>query len=169
MASFCKATAPARAPHLHPAGDEEIGKISLKLTVHDLFRGSLGKYGQTLMTALLDDALTLTILIGEEERHVTLSSEMIADAEHTLSRMDRDMDKGWQLGRRFIEHPGTIERCQIAADRLLTALHTQNEASMSLMSAYILSRLKDVQSVNLNTEGEADETLFYDHHHSLIS
>lgn len=121
------------------------------------------------MTALLDDALTLTILIGDEERHITLSSEMIADAEKLLQKMDRDMDKGWQLGRRFIVEPDTVQRCQIAANRLLTALHIQNEASMSLMAAYILSRLEHVRSVNLNTEGEADETQFYDHHNAVIT
>jgi len=111
----------------------------------------------------------LVVLTGEEERQVSLQPGMIADAATILEKMDHDMDKGWQLGKHFVSSPNTIQRCQIAANRLLTALHTENEASVALMSAYILTRLDDVRTVSVNTEGEAEETLFYTAENSLIT
>ena len=111
----------------------------------------------------------LSILIADEQRQVSVDNSMLEEAKPLLDKMDHDMDRGWQLGRHFIQAPNSIERCQIVADRLLTALHTQNQASMTLMAAYILSRLPDVKTVNINSEGEAEETMFYDHDNALIS
>ncbi len=79
------------------------------------------------------------------------------------------MSRGWQLGREFVSRPNLHQRCQIAAERLLTALHTENPASKNLMAAFILSRLPDVAAVNINDEGEANETLFYNSNNALIS
>ena len=105
---------------------------------------------------------TLQILVDDQERKIELTQDMILEAESILTKMDRDMDKGWQLARRFIDNPSVMQRCQIASNRLLTGLHTGNEATVSLMGCYIVSRLKDVSTVAINSEGEDDQTLFYD-------
>ena len=120
------------------------------------------------MTDAPANRLMLSILIAEEQRQVFVDKSLLEDALPLLDKMDHDMDRGWQLGRRFIQTPNSIERCQIVADRLLTALHTQNQASTTLMAAYILSRLPDVKTVNINAQGEAEETMFYDHKDALI-
>jgi hypothetical protein len=116
-----------------------------------------------------DDTLSLSIMVADEQRQISVDKTMLNDALPVLERMDRDMDKGWQLGRRFIASPNSLERCQIVANRLLTALHTQNQASMTLMAAYILTRLPEAKTININTEGEAEETMFYDRNDSLLS
>ena len=77
------------------------------------------------------DPFTLKILIDEQERKFELSREMIDEAQEILAKMDRDMDKGWQLARQFIDNPSVIQRCQIASNRLLTGLHTGNKATVS--------------------------------------
>ena len=122
-----------------------------------------------MISSANDNTLILSILVADEKSHVSVDKAMLDDALPLLDGMDRDMDKGWQLGRRYIAAPSSIERCQIVANRLLTALHTRSQASMTLMAAYILDRLPEVKTVNINAEGEAEETMFYDQNDSLIS
>jgi hypothetical protein len=74
--------------------------------------------------------------------------------------MDADMDRGWQMSRQWIEHPNQLQRCQIAADKLMAAEEAGNETMVQLMAAYILTRLPGVAGVRINTEGEMLETEF---------
>ena len=37
------------------------------------------------------------------------------------------MDKGWQMSRFWVEKPDLYQRCQIVADRILGAFHTENQ------------------------------------------
>ncbi len=114
------------------------------------------------------DSVTLIVIIDSEERKIRIEAEMLDNAASLIQKMDHDMNHGWQLGRDFIETPNTLQRCQIAADRLLTALHTDNEASTLLMSAYILCRLPNACTVNISVTGEAAETQFFDEHNCAI-
>ncbi|NKB63841.1 MAG: hypothetical protein GKR95_17570 [Gammaproteobacteria bacterium] len=111
----------------------------------------------------------LTILVGIDEQRISICEDVLMDAEPIFQKMDHDMSRGWQLGRQFVPSPNKLQRCQIAADRLLTALHTENSASMNLMAGFILSRLPGVASVNINDEGETNETMFYNTDNALIS
>ena len=113
--------------------------------------------------------LVLKIVLEDEQREIAVPENIVADAAPLLEKMDGDMDHGWQIGRRFSESPGTIERCQVAADRLLSALHTDNQASITLMACYILARLEGVAAVYINSHGEPDQTLFYNQENLLIS
>ncbi len=116
-----------------------------------------------------DAVLVLKIALEDEQRSIAVPGDMVADAAPLLQKMDDDMDHGWQIGRRFSESPGTIERCQVATDRLLSALHSDNQASITLMVCYILANLEGVASVTINSDGEPDQTLFYDQDNVLIS
>jgi hypothetical protein len=113
--------------------------------------------------------LVLNIVLEDEQREIAVPENIVVDATPLLEKMDDDMDHGWQIGRRFSESPGTIERCQVAADRLLSALHTDNQASITLMACYILARLEGVSAVYINAHGEPDQTLFYNQENVLIS
>jgi hypothetical protein len=68
--------------------------------------------------------------------------------------MDSDMDEDWQMSRERIENPDQQQRCQIAADKLLNAISTENQTLLLLMAGYILSRMPGVTEIHLNTEGE---------------
>jgi hypothetical protein len=68
--------------------------------------------------------------------------------------MDADMDAGWQVDREWVEKPETMLRAQIAANKLLTALDNEDHRLGRLMAGYIVSRLPDVERVELNPAGE---------------
>jgi hypothetical protein len=53
-----------------------------------------------------------------------------------------------------------FSRCQIAANKLLTALETQNENLAFLMAGYILTRLPGTKTVRVDTSGEIANTEF---------
>ena len=103
--------------------------------------------------------MILNIVLEYRPIAISVADEMLRDAQDFYAKMDRDMDQGWQMSRTWVEHPSLIERCQIAADKLHTALNTRNETLVMLMAGYILSRLPQVRSVTINTEGEMQETI----------
>lgn len=103
--------------------------------------------------------MILNIVVEDRTIAITVTDEMLRDAQDFYTKMDRDMDQGWQMSREWVEHPTAIERCQIAADKLHTALNTQNETLVMLMAGYILSRLPKIRSITINTDGEMQETL----------
>ena len=102
--------------------------------------------------------MVLNIVIEERPISIPVADEMLRDAQDFYAKMDRDMDQGWQMSREWVEHPTQIERCQIAADKLHTALNTRNDTLAMLMAGYILSRLPSVRQVTINTDGEMQET-----------
>ena len=103
---------------------------------------------------------TLTIIIEDKQIPVNLPDSVIESGRSAFEQMDADMDRGWQMSRVWVDHPDDIQRCQIVADRLLTAVEQANEASTGLMSAYILNRLSNVSAVNIDISGDMTETRF---------
>ena len=89
---------------------------------------------------------------------ITLDQGQIEQAAPLLEKMDRDMDRGRQFGPKFLRNPGRLERCQIAADRILTALHQDNVATVHLMCAYIVSRMPGTVSMDIDTSGAVSYT-----------
>lgn len=97
-----------------------------------------------------------------EDRHYPLDvpEALLNDAEEFYSRMDSDMDNGWQMSRQWVDKPNTTERCQIVADKLMMALHADNPQMVSLMGGYIMARMPGVKGVRIDTSGEIQETEF---------
>ena len=102
--------------------------------------------------------MQLTLHIDDKTQTIEISKDILKEANDFFKMMDRDMDRGWQMSREWVECPNLIQRCQIAADKLLSAIHSENETLMMLMAGYILSRLPDVTGVKINTDGEMMET-----------
>lgn len=102
--------------------------------------------------------MKLTITIDEQSRDLEVPNNFLGGAEDFFRKMDHDMDQGWQMGPEFVEHPDVTQRCQIAADKILTAIDTENKNLLMLMAGYILSRMPDVTAVDINTGGEMMET-----------
>lgn len=84
------------------------------------------------------------------------------DGHEFFAKMDADMDKGWQMSREFVENPDRVQRCQIAADRILTAISNGNKTLALLMAAYIFDRLPGVAAINIDIDGDMMNTHFYD-------
>lgn len=97
-----------------------------------------------------------------EDRHYPLDvpEALLSDAEEFYSKMDSDMDKGWQMSRQWVDSPNTTERCQIVADKLMMALNADNPQMVSLMGGYIMARMPGVKGVRIDTGGEIQETEF---------
>lgn len=104
--------------------------------------------------------MILTAYINDKPYQFDIPQTMIDEGESFFSKIDADMDKGWQMSREFVEKPGRVERCQIAADRILDAMAKDNRTLALLLSAYIVVRMPGVTVVNVDTEGDILQTSF---------
>ncbi len=102
--------------------------------------------------------MVITIYIDDKSQQIEISNEALAEGADFFQKMDNDMDNGWQMSREWIEKPDQIQRCQIAANKLLSAISSENETMLMLMAAYILSRAPNTESVHIDTSGEMLET-----------
>ncbi len=102
--------------------------------------------------------MILNIYVDDSAYAIEVPTDMMQEGEEFFARMDRDMDRGWQMSRTYVERPNTVQRCQIAADKILTALHTGNQKLALLMAGYVLSRVPGVQGVRIDTNGEIFNT-----------
>lgn len=104
--------------------------------------------------------MKLNVFIDDQPQAIEVPDSMIAEGKEFFAKMDADMDKGWQMGRTWVDKVTTEQRCQIAADRLLTAIEGDNESTKLLMTAYILYKLPKATDVRIDTNGEMLETEF---------
>lgn len=102
--------------------------------------------------------MVLTIVAGEQPINIDVPEFLISDAIELFEKMDRDMDKGWQMSRVWVEKLSDTQRCQVAADRLLTALETENENMKLMMAGYILYKMPNVKNVYIDVEGDMTAT-----------
>ena len=102
--------------------------------------------------------MKLNIIVDERALTVDVPPHMLHEAEDFYRKMDSDMDGGWQMGTEFIENPDKVQRCQIAANKLLTSLSSANETMITLMAGYILKNLPGVTGVRIDTGGEMQHT-----------
>ena len=102
--------------------------------------------------------MILNVYVDDRTFQVDVPQDVLDEGREFFARMDEDMDRGWQMSREFVDNPGALERCQIAADKLLTALHKDNRNLLLLMAGYILTRLPGVHGVTIDTTGEIQNT-----------
>jgi Na+-transporting NADH:ubiquinone oxidoreductase subunit NqrF len=101
--------------------------------------------------------MNLKVVIEDNSHLVNVPNHLLIDAIDYFEMMDKSMNKGYQMSQYWVEKPDVFQRCQIAADKLLTALHTHNENTSTLLAAYILSRLPDTKIVVLSPTGDMNE------------
>ena len=98
--------------------------------------------------------MQLRIQINDTTRDIDVPDFMVLEGEDFFAQIDQDMDKGYQMSRTWVAKPDREQRCQIVADKILTALSNGNQKSGTLMAAYILKRMPQIREVHLNTEGD---------------
>ncbi len=103
--------------------------------------------------------MILNAIIDDQIYTLNVPDEIITDASNFFDRMDSDMNQGVQMSREWIENPDRIQRCQVAADKLLTALENENHNLGRLMAGYILARMPDIDSVQIDTSGDMTATI----------
>ena len=102
--------------------------------------------------------MLLTLHIDDKTQTLDIPETILSEGEEFFAMMDKDMDKGWQMSREWIDKPNTPQRCQIADDKLLNAINAENETLLMLMAGYILARAPKTIAIHINTEGEIHET-----------
>ena len=103
------------------------------------------------------------VVIGDQVYAIEVSEEILREAGDFLARLDRDMDRGWQMSREFVARPDRLQRCQIVADKLLTGIVQGNESMAMLMAGYIALRMPGATGVDIDATGEMQNTeLLYD-------
>jgi hypothetical protein len=98
--------------------------------------------------------MILKVTIDEKTFPLELDQSMISSAQDMFTKMDTDMDQGWQMSRTWVEAPNDMQRCQIAADKMLTAIQQEKTATVGLMAAYIMNKIPGVQAVDIDTSGD---------------
>ncbi len=98
--------------------------------------------------------MILNVVIDDQLLELNVPEAFIEQAHDFFAKMDADMDQGWQVDREWIEKPDTMLRAQIAANKLFTALENEDHKLGRLMAGYIVSRIPNVESVELNPAGE---------------
>tara|TARA_B100001758_G_scaffold247926_1_gene268617 strand:- start:6709 stop:7029 length:321 start_codon:yes stop_codon:yes gene_type:complete len=102
----------------------------------------------------------LKVILGENEYPLKIKENIINDAQSFFSKMDADMDKGWQMSKSWVENPSQFQRCQIAADRLFTSIHLNKKETAIMMAAYIINQMPTVKIIDIDTTGNMSETSF---------
>ena len=102
----------------------------------------------------------LNVELGDQTVAVNVPEAMVQDAHDFFRSVDGDMDRGWQMNRVWVDRPDRLQRCQIVADRLHTAIEQNNQQLATLLAAYILSALPDTARVVVDMEGNMQDTEF---------
>jgi len=98
------------------------------------------------------------VIVGDQVYAVDVPEDLLSEAEEFHARLDRDMDRGWQMSREFVSRPDRLQRCQIVADKLLTALSQGNESTAMLMAGYIARRVPGAVGADIDAAGEMQNT-----------
>lgn len=102
--------------------------------------------------------MKLNIYVADNMIPIEVPEDMLADAEQIYAKMDSDMDKGWQMYRDWVDDLTQQQRCQVVANKILTALENENEPSAMLMAGYIMTRMPGVLNVHISTDGDITQT-----------
>lgn len=102
--------------------------------------------------------MQLKVLVDDAAYRLDVPDDMLFEADEFFDKMDRDMDRGWQMSREYVERPDPQQRCQIVADKLVTALMNGRKTTALLMAGYILTRSPGVTGVDVDTTGEMQNT-----------
>ena len=104
--------------------------------------------------------MQLNIIVDDYSMNLEIPDDFLQASVDSFDRLDRSMDKGVQMGRDWLQSPDRHQRCQIAADKLLTALETDDQGLAMLSAGYIVSRLPGIVRVHIDNSGEIRGTMF---------
>jgi hypothetical protein len=103
--------------------------------------------------------MILKLIVDDQLYELNVPEDFLTQAADFFTRMDRDMDAGWQMGREWVANPSLEQRAQIAANKLFTAMDNEDHNLGRLMAGYILSRLPDVEAVEVSASTELQDIL----------
>jgi hypothetical protein len=106
--------------------------------------------------------MNITVEFDDKSYALDVPPALAGEASDFFEKMDADMDCGWQMSRWWVPDPDLTQRCQIVADKLLTAMQKDNTEAALLMCAYILHKMPATKRIRINTDGEIQGNEFLD-------
>lgn len=106
--------------------------------------------------------MKVSVEIDDKSYDLDVPDTLIREAGDFFARMDGDMDQGWQMSRWWVPDPDALQRCQIAADKLLTALQNNQTEAALMMCGYILRARPETRRIVINTAGEIQANEFHE-------
>jgi hypothetical protein len=104
--------------------------------------------------------MILKAIVDDQVYTLKVPEQILQSGEEFFDQLDRDMDQGWQMSREWVDRPNQLQRCQIIADKLLSALEKENERLGMMMAGYICARLPQVDAVEFDLQGEMQHHQF---------
>ena len=101
--------------------------------------------------------MQFNITIDQMPYALEVSDAIFEELKPIVADMDAEYDKGIQLGRHWVDEPTAEQRCQIAANKIVNALHQEDVRSFYVMASYILSKFPALKMVTVDTDYEIDE------------
>ncbi len=102
--------------------------------------------------------MLLNVLISGNTIPVDVPDMMLTEAQEFFKKMDKDMDKGWQMSRSWVDNLNAEQRCQVVGDKILTAIETENKQMIVMMSAYVLYKVPGSTAIRISEDGDINET-----------
>lgn len=101
--------------------------------------------------------MILNLNIDQESFEIEIKPELLAELTPILEQMDEEYDQGAQMGRYWVDKPSSEQRCQIAANNIVSSMHRENKRMLYIMSAYIIYKFPDIKGVTINADLEMHE------------
>jgi len=102
--------------------------------------------------------MLLNILVRGTSVSVDVPDMMLTEAQELFKKMDKDMDKGWQMSHNWVETLNSEQRCQVVGDKILTAIENENKNMLQMMAAYILYKTPGSTAIRISEDGDINET-----------
>jgi hypothetical protein len=101
--------------------------------------------------------MNFNITIDEESYTLEVKEELMQELQGTHNEMDAEYDKGLQLGRYWVEAPTLEQRCQLTANKVVSAIHQENIRQFYVMASYILSKFPELKRVTVSSDFEISD------------
>ena len=101
--------------------------------------------------------MILNINIDQECFGLDVPDDLLTELTPIINDMDKDFDNGIQMGRFWVDEPSDEQRCQLAANNIVNAMHAENKRMLYLMSAYILKKFPAIKEIIINSDYEMQE------------
>lgn len=102
--------------------------------------------------------MLLNVLVRGSSVSVDVPDMMLTDAQELFKKMDKDMDKGWQMSQNWVDKLNSEQRCQVVGDKILTAIENENKNMLLMMAAYILYKVPGSTAIRISEDGDINET-----------
>jgi len=101
--------------------------------------------------------MNFNITIDEESYTLEVNEGLMQELKSVHDEMDAEYDRGLQLGRYWIEAPNLEQRCQLTANKVVSAIHQENIRQFYTMASYILSKFPDLKRVTVSSDFEISD------------